>query len=430
MKLEEKLSELIKIETISVSKKTNEFMDFQERIKEIFPVFFKNVSLEIINGSMLMKWKGKSDKEPVLFMNHHDVVEAKGEWDFPPFSGKIENGKVYGRGTLDTKGGLITMIESAEELMNENFIPLNDIYFYSDSEEETDGKAAQLTSNELKNRGIKFKYVLDEGGFIAYEPVGGVKGYFAMIGVSEKRCVDIIFKAKSNGGHASTPPKNTPFIRLAKFMTEVEKSNLFKVEQTDTLTEMFYRMSTKAHGFLKFFLGHPRFFKPIIKIVVPNISPTTNALFRTTLAFTKAKGSDEFNVIPDTAYIGGNMRVSNHQGFESSVKEIENIAKKYNIEIEFSDRGIDSSVTDYKKEPFKNIEEAIKNTFNDVTPCPYIQNGASDSRFFGIVSDNVLRFVPFIVDDKQIESIHGLNENVDIDSLYKAVDFYKYLMRN
>ena len=68
----------------------------------------------------MLRWQGSNakDKPPVMFMNHHDVVEADGiDWLYPPFSGTIADGKVWGRGTLDTKGGLWAMLQAAEELI-------------------------------------------------------------------------------------------------------------------------------------------------------------------------------------------------------------------------------------------------------------------------------------------------------------------------
>ena len=72
---------------------------------------------------------------------------------------------------------------------------------------------------------------LDEGGMILQEPVPGVKKAFAMIGVGEKGCADLRFIARSKGGHASMPGKNTPLVRLGKFMAEAEKKLKDRMKQ-------------------------------------------------------------------------------------------------------------------------------------------------------------------------------------------------------
>ena len=81
-------------------------------------------------------------------------------------------------------------------------------------------------SLRLQQRGIRFAFVLDEGGMILPEPIGGAKGDFAMVGLGEKGCADLKFIARSGGGHASTPGKNTPLVRLGKFMAAAEKKPL------------------------------------------------------------------------------------------------------------------------------------------------------------------------------------------------------------
>ena len=62
-------------------------------------------------------------------MNHHDVVDVAEGWSHPAFSGEVYDGKLWGRGTLDTKGGLWGMLQAADELAEEGFVPENDIYF-------------------------------------------------------------------------------------------------------------------------------------------------------------------------------------------------------------------------------------------------------------------------------------------------------------
>ena len=70
-----------------------------------------------------MRWPGKSTEKPLLLMSHHDVVEATGNWSHDPFGGDISDGKLWGRGTLDTKVSLWAMLQTAEELAAEGYIP-------------------------------------------------------------------------------------------------------------------------------------------------------------------------------------------------------------------------------------------------------------------------------------------------------------------
>ncbi|MCQ2770730.1 MAG: M20/M25/M40 family metallo-hydrolase, partial [Clostridia bacterium] len=116
------LKKIIDCETISeigVSH-SEKYEKCYEVMRELFPNFFGAVSVANADGNLLMKWKGNdSSLEPILLMNHYDVVSAEGEWKHPPFQAEIENERLYGRGTLDTKGGLYCMLKAAEELIKE-----------------------------------------------------------------------------------------------------------------------------------------------------------------------------------------------------------------------------------------------------------------------------------------------------------------------
>lgn len=432
MQYAEILSKLIKVETISSRENCDitKFLEFHKVLRETFPNFFNTVECEEFNGSLLLKWNGTDPSlKPIMLMNHHDVVEASGDWTHSAFSGEIADGRVWGRGTLDTKGGLAMMLQAAEELIKEGFIPKRDTYFVSSCNEEIDGAGCDAISRALKERNMKFYFVLDEGGMIKYDPIGGAEGTFAMIGVGEKGCVDLKFVAKSNGGHASAPGKNTPLVRLSKFMIEAEKAECFEVKMSDTVKETLSRFAPTMSGVMKLACGNVNAFEPVLKKVMPMISPSGAALLRTTLAFTMSKGSDGTNVIPQEAWVVGNMRVSHHQGKKASVDAIAEIAKKYDVETIITDDGIESRIADYRGEAFKFIEKAVNTIFPEYKPVPYVMNAATDSRYFDMVCDNCLRFVPFLIDDQQLDSIHGIDENVDISTLAPAVDFYKYVIQ-
>lgn len=427
----ETLSRLIQKETISVEneKDRTKFYEFQELLKETFPNIFSVCTFEDFDGSFLMKWSGKGENEPVLLMNHQDVVEASGDWKYPPFSGTIAHGKVWGRGTLDTKGGLWAMLQAADELASEGFVPNVDVYFISTCMEECSGLGAEVISRELRNRSLHFSMVLDEGGMILDEPLDGVQGAYAMIGIGEKGCVDLKFIARSDGGHASTPGKNTPLVRLAKFMAAVEKKDIFKAKMSNTVTEMFTRLSVSMRGWMRFLFKNVRLFKPLLVKIMPKVSTVANAMLETTIAFTMAKGSDGANVLPQEAWVVANMRYSHHQGKEDSIETITKLAKKYDVETVVLDPGYASPLSSYTSEAFRLIERAVGEVFPNVKTSPYVMNGASDCRYMSRISENCLRFTPLFINGEQLDSIHGIDENVDLATLAPAVDFYRYVLK-
>lgn len=426
------LARLIRIETISREDQQDltKFHTFHQALRELFPTLFAAARVEEFDGSLLLRIPGKDPAAaPFLLMSHHDVVEATGQWTHPPFSGHIDAEKLWGRGTLDDKGNLWAMLQAAEELLCAGYVPPADLYFMTTCNEECSGAGSDAISRELERRGIRFDLVLDEGGMIVPEPIGGAKGYFAMIGVGEKGAADLKFIARSAGGHASTPPRNSPLVRLGKFMAAADKANLFTKQLSPVTVEMFRRMAPTMSGAMRFVFRHAGALRGLLRHVLPLISPTAAALVKTTLAFTMAEGSGGANVLPLEAHVIGNMRYSHHQGREDSIRAVTELADKFGIETVVLDGGYPSGLTDYRSAAFRLVEQAVNANFPDVVAAPYVMTGATDSRHMSRVCDCCVRFAPFKISQQQLDSMHAIDESVDLAALAPAVDFFKYVLQ-
>ncbi len=426
------LSKLVQKETISsrFDSDRTKFLEFHELLEEMFPNVHKTCEKHVFDGSLLFKWNGKGNHEPILFMSHHDVVEATGTWEHEAFSGDIdEEGRVWGRGAVDTKASLFCMLTAVEELMADGFEPEGDVYIASSCTEEWSGDGAPLTVEYLKSQGVKLAYLMDEGGMILEEPVGGVKGTYGMVGVLEKGYGDVKFIAKSTGGHASAPKKNTPLVRLGKFMAYVEKKSPFVNKFNPTVKEMFKRMAPNMNFGMKLIFANMWLFEGLLKKLLPVISSAGGAMLHTTLAFTMAKGSDGLNVLPQEAYVTGNMRFIPHQDTDESVELISNIAKKYDIETEVIYKDYACPVVDYNNAPFQLVEKVASEVYPGIGICPYVMTGGTDAKFYRELSDNCLRFAPLYINNQQYASIHGLNENIYQGALSLGVDFYKRMIQ-
>ena len=431
----ENFRKLIRCETVSdpdCGSPQENFDKFRELLWEMFPNIRSACEFELIDGAMLLRWKGSDvTKMPVMFMNHHDVVPARAEdWKYPPFSAEIADGKIWGRGTLDDKGGTWAMFQAADELAAEGFVPERDIYFESNCNEETFGAGARAIAEKLRDQGMRFEMIFDEGGDIVREPSSGAKGTFAMIGVGEKSVVNMKFTARSTGGHASTPEKNTPIARLAKFIAYVERHQVFDVELAPALAEMLKIIAPHMGRAGKLMEKADKYRKQLGRLM-PVLGSATGAMVSTTIAFTMTGGGEAVNVIPSEAWVVGDMRCSHHQGQDDSIRAISKIAKKFGVEVEIVQKEPESRLADFRGEAFRLVKQAVTNTVPGVDACaPYIMTGGSDARFFDIVCDQCIRFLPFTIDREQLDSIHGINECVSIDTLVPAVDYYKYMYQH
>lgn len=427
----EKLSAMVQCETISVRgvAEPEKFRRFHQVLKELYPTVFSHCEVIDIDGNLLLCWKGISSSNPIMLMSHMDVVPAGGGWSRDPFGGEIADGKVWGRGTADTKASVMAFYQAAEELISEGYVPPVDVYLCSSCTEEVGGDGAPKIVQWLKDHDVKLSMLCDEGGGIISEPIGGVPGYYAMVGVYEKGMGDLKFTAHSAGGHASAPARNTPITRLAKFVTEVETKTPMKVKFSPEVDAMFGRLAPYASFPLHLVLGNLWLFKPLLKRVLPLISPQAAAMLQTTIAFTMQKGSDGYNVIPQEAYVTANLRFIPHQKVNESVEVLTKLAAKYDIETEVLIANDPSPSLDLKGRAFRLTEAAIGEVFPALPVSPYIVTGATDCRFYNDVCDNCVRFAPVVYGPEQLKGMHGIDENIETNCLPGAVEYYKAVIR-
>ena len=429
----EKLSAMVKIETVSsrFGQDPEKFRAFQDSLPALFPTVFARCEVYHPGGGLVLRLPAKAPKgEPILLMSHHDVVDPQdGGWEHAPFSGDIdETGRIWGRGTVDTKGSLMCEMQALEELLLSGWENEKDVYITSSCTEEWSGPCAPAIVAFLEERGVHLGMLLDEGGMILEEPVGGVKGRYAMVGVLEKGYGDVRFVARSRGGHASAPCRGTPLPRLGALMQDIEKHSPFRAEITPTVREMFTRLAPNASFPLKLVFGNLWLFGPVLKRFMGMISPAAAAMMQTTCAFTTAQGSGGLNVLPAKAYVTANLRFIHHQANEESLAILEKIAKKHDCEMEVIYQDHPCPVVDYNGAPFKLLEEVASEIYPGYGVVPYVMTGGTDAKYYGGICDHCLRFAPIEIDDQQYKSVHSVNENLFASALVPAVDFYKSVL--
>ena len=429
----ENFSRLLRMDTTTLPSgcaDTERFYRFQALLGEVFPHIVLSCEHEDFDGSMLLRWKGRgSGKKPALFMYHHDVVASDPScWSHAPFGAETADGRLYARGALDTKCGLWGVLQAADELAQEGFVPDRDVYFVSTRNEESSGLGADAIAAALHERGIELDMTFDEGGFILHDPIGVADGTFAVVAVGEKLPLTIRFTARSPGGHAAMPPKNTPLARLGKMMTYIEDHDPFPPVISDTVAQMLRCYGPYMHRF-GFVARHPRLFAPLLKKVLPAVSDTGGALLKTTLVFTMAGGSPASNVIPTEAYVIGNLRCAPHQTPQECLDVLKKICGKYDVEVECRVRERGGHVADYRGEAFRILENAVKQAYPQLDGVvPYISNTASDSSAYSPYCRQCLGFNPFLITKEQMGTIHGIDENIDLDTLVPGVDCFRHIL--
>ncbi len=451
----EHLAEMVRCKTISAGLKENqdngtsssgkeelygEFVKFRSLLEEFYPESHRVLKKVLISGhSLLYRWRGESEDNPLVLMAHYDVVPAdSGDWKYPPFEGIIEDEVIWGRGTLDTKATLCGIFEAVEQLIKDGFTPQQDIYLSFGHDEETMGNGTFSIVEHLRDQGIRPAAVLDEGGAIVEGVFPGVKSPIAVVGMSEKGVADIEVLLRGSGGHSSTPGPLTPLSELSKIILRLNKKP-FPVYLPGEVLEMFSVLGRHMPFGFKIIFANLWLFKPLLKVVLPRLSRELNALCRTTCVFTMAEGSRASNVLPEKARAVANLRLAAVNPIDDALTHVKVHAEKaagkslrarepYQLEVNIVHGHNASPSTSTSSTAYIKLRETIEETFAGTIVTPYIMLGASDSRHYCAICDSILRFSPIRMSKEELRSIHGVDERIPVVKLSGVVKFYLSLI--
>ena len=428
-----KLGAMVRIPCVSKAEDEDltEFYNFHKVLEEHFPLLHKSLEKQVLNGTLLYRWAGTdSTRNPIMLMGHQDVVPASDDgWRVPAYSGAVIDGDLYGRGSMDCKSTMYVELQAVEELLSEGFTPPCDVYLSYSINEETGGDGAAAVVRHLKEKGITFAIVIDEGGAIIDQPVPGMDRPFAVLGITEKGYMDVKITARGKGGHSSTPPRNTPAARLFAFANEIEKKRPFEKKLLPETMEMFRSMAPSFSFPLRLILGNVKLFKPLLIALMPVVSPFGEAVMATTCCFTMMRGSDAANVIPKEPYLIANLRTSVHQNCGQSLSVLKKYADKYDLELEVLMQRDASPISNIHSAEYAYLTRCIAKQFPDVGISPYVIMGGTDCRHFHALTENAIRFAPVRMTAQQSASCHAVDENVTLKALAEGVRFFKLFLK-
>lgn len=429
----ESLTRMIQCRTVSYDDKSledqGEFAKFRELLKERYPLVHEHCRLNKVGRTgLLYRWPGKSSARPTVYMAHYDVVPAEAEaWEHPPFAGIIASGCLWGRGTLDTKGTLCGIMEGAEHLISQGFIPENDIYLSFAGDEEVNGTGAASIVDYLAEQRIHPHMVLDEGGAIVEGAVPGVPGKYALVGTGEKGKLHLRFTVKGKGGHGSTPPPHSPVGILARAVCNVEAKPL-KFHLAGPVREMFDTLGRHTGFGLKLVYANLGLFAPLLDLVARKTGGEINALLRTTAAFTKMQASAAVNVFPPTASVEADIRMMEGSTRASVIRAMQGRVRNDAVEIEAVETIEVMPFSPTGTEPWQRLEEGIRQTWPGTLVSPYLMIAASDARQFTRICPNVLRFSAMELSAQERKMIHGNDERIPLDKVATTVKFFICMM--
>lgn len=428
------LQQLVRCRTVSnhdaALEDDAEFEKLISLMPKLYPRVFDECSFNRLpDRGILMRWPGKSDAAPSVMMAHYDVVSVdESQWDKPPFDGIIEDGVLWGRGTLDTKATFNGILSAANHLISKGFRPENDIYFAFSGGEEINGNGAKNIVDYFIENGIQPALVLDEGGAVVENVFPGVKAPCGLIGIGEKGMMNVEYSVRSTGGHASAPPVHTPVRTLSEACLRVLK-HPFKMRVNRPAAELFDTLGRHSSFLFKLIFANLWCFRPALDLICRLSGGEINALVRTTTAFTQMEGSSGRNVLPTQAKLISNMRLNPGDTVAVAEAYLKKVVADDRVTIRVLESFEPSRVSETNCEAYDTVAAAVAQTWPGCIVSPYLMVQCSDARHYGRISDRVYRFCAMDLTSEERKTIHGNNERIRLEAIYKTVEFYIRLMQ-
>lgn len=433
------LSEVIKIKTISSDRESFDpkpFEQLHQTLRDFYPKLHENLELEIVsNATLLYTWRGgQPDLKPVLLVAHQDVVPADpdtlSEWTHEPFSGDISEGYIWGRGTLDIKSQMVAALEAVEMMVAQGFQPERTVYLAYGEDEEVGGQnGAKKVVELLQARGIQLAAVLDEGGTIVSGVVPSVQLPVALVGVAEKGHLSLKIRAEGTPGHSSMPKQGTAIGRLARALVQLENNQMPVHYQA--LTDLFRGLGAAASFSMQFVIANLWLFAPFIRKRLEQ-NAEMNASIRTTTALTMLRGGVKDNVLPNSAEAVANFRLLPGDTIASVCEHVRKVVNDDQVHFEPVENAFweASPVSSTDNQAFSLLNQTIRQVFSNVVVAPYLVLGATDSRYYPVISDAVYRFSPYVLTSDDLKRMHGIDEKLSVDAMEKMVVFFYHLLQN
>lgn len=437
----QRFSQAIQIPTISSTSKvdTTAFENLDSFIQKKYPLLDSLLEKEMVNRfSYIYKWQGKNPKlNPILLLAHLDVVPVEegslDKWTHPPFSGKIVDGAIWGRGSMDDKSSVFEILEAVTMLLKADYLPEKTIYLAFGHDEEVSGiNGAQAIAKKLKERKLEFEFVLDEGGLIVENAVEGLENPLALIGVAEKGYTTLTITANlEEGGHSSMPPTETAVGVLSKAIYTLQE-HPFPAKIDGAVKDMFDHIGPEMGTFNKTLFANLWLTEGLI---IDNFSksPQSSAMIRTTTAPTMLRGGVKDNILPTKASARVNFRILPGETVESVVDYVRQTIDDNRIIVTPGEAKLSqnpSVVSSTESFGFQIIQTTIQQLNPDVVVAPSLVIAATDSRHYTELSDYIYRFQPIKIEKSETKRFHGINERLEIETYKQGIRFYRQLILN
>jgi carboxypeptidase PM20D1 len=433
-----RLSEAIRFRTVSLtgeaSDQPEQFDLFHAWMQARYPAFHAAATREVIGGrSLLYTWEGSDPAQPpLLLLAHQDVVpvpdDTRAAWSVDPFAGIIRDNAIWGRGAIDDKSSLIGLLEAAEMLAAAGRKPTRTILFAFGHDEELGGSGASAIAAHLDAQGVRAWFALDEGlVMIAEHPLTG--GPASLIGVSEKGAGTLRVVARGRPGHSSMPPPETAVSLLAEAVSAIHAMPIDRSLEGGPALDMMRALGNELPMTTRMAVSNEWLFAPLLRQRLGE-SPAAMALLGTTVAPTMIEGGVRANVLPGEAAAFINLRIHPRDTPDALLALArEAVADLDGVTVVWSEPPIAASpVSRVDSSSYALVASMARAIEPEIPVAPALVLAGTDSRLYVDVAENVYRFQPILLNDEDLEGLHGVNEHLSVDNLERMIRFYRGLI--
>jgi carboxypeptidase PM20D1 len=234
------------------------------------------------------------------------------------------------------------------------------------------------------------------------------------------------FSVNKKCGHSSMPENETAIDILTKAIVKL-RANPFDAKFVESTKNFFEFLGPEMKFPNNMAFANPTIFKPII---VKNYakSGSGNAMVRTTFVPTIINAGIKDNVVPTLATSTVNFRLLTGDSSRIIIQKVKEIINDDRVIIKKSSVAISeaSRVSSTSAPAFMVVDSIIRKTYANIITTPFIMIGATDSRHFTEISDNIFKFSPM----QDPIGFHTIDEQVSLESYQHSLWFFEQLMRS
>ena len=385
--------------------------------------------------NLVARIHGNGQRNPVLFIGHLDVVEARREdWTTDPFQFIEKDGYFYGRGTNDMKAGDAILTSNFIRMKKEGFVPDRDLILALTADEEGGSYNGVDWLIKEHRDWIDAEYCINlDGG--EFEKQGNNR-LLTAIQASEKVYADFQLETRNAGGHSSVPSSDNAIYRLAAALIRLQSIS-FPTEINEITRNYFQKTAELTTGpvtaDLRAAAKQPPNAGAIARL---SAIPYYNALLRTTCVATMLSGGHAPNALPQTARANVNCRIFPGEDPGSIRKTIERVVADpkvvvTDVPLHAADGSLIKLVTvppsPLLLEVTRAMDETVHALWGNIPVVPSMSTGATDGRITrtaGIPTYGI----SCMFFERNDNRAHGKDERAGVQDFYDGVEFnYEFI---